>query len=220
MTITRADLRAAMRTLLTNTATWPDASINSWIADAVRDYSTYFPRTIELIDDCTAGVRSIAVGSSDTFQGIVSVEYPYGLTPARYLRRKNSQDPDFDGGPYYDVINEAGSIWIGESPLDTQQYRILYLAAHTPPALDTTAFSMLDSHVEALKLYIIWQAALKVEMDLLPSPTTDIYLLQQLKTNVHEAEQAYRSKLFELRKTPSASGVSGPWVMGVDDRIY
>lgn len=220
MTCTRAELRALVRVILVDVATWPDASINQWITDAIRDYSVYFPKTVEIVDDCAAGVRDITVGSAATFQGIVAVEYPYGQTPARYLTRKNQQEPDFDGGAFYDVTTEEGQIRLGETPVATDDIRILYLVGHTPPALDATQLTMPDSHIEALKLYIIWQGALAVEMALLPSPTTDIYLLQQLKTNVHEAEQAYRAKIADLRKTPSASGVSGPWVLDENDRVY
>ncbi len=220
MTITKADLRALIRVVLPDVTEWPDASLNQWITDAVRDYSIYFPRKVELIDDCVAGQRSYTVSTPAVFQGVVSVEYPYGQTPVRFLKRKNYQEPGFEGGPYYDVILESGTIWIGETPTAAQDYRCVYLANHTPPALDTTALTMPDSHVDALKLYAVWMAALEVETSLLPSPTIDVYLITQLKNNVSMAERAYRAKINDLRKTSVQSGTSGPWEMDTKDRIY
>jgi hypothetical protein len=220
MTITKADLRALIRKVLTDATQWPDASLDQWITDSIRDYSIYFPRKVELVDDCAAGVRSYTVSTSSLFQGVVSVEYPYGQNPARYLKRKNVQEPNSDGGPYYDVVMEGGSIWLGETPTAAQDYRCVYLANHTPPALDVTALSMPDSHVDALKLYTVWQATIQIEAQLLPAPTTDIYLLSQLKTTVAQAERSYRAMIRDLRDTAVQSGASGPWEMDTKDRIY
>lgn len=48
-------LRAAIRLQLSDTATWPDDTLDSYLADAIRAYSNEFPRedgyTIPALDD-------------------------------------------------------------------------------------------------------------------------------------------------------------------------
>jgi hypothetical protein len=79
---TLSDIRASLRNLLTDKTQWRDSLLNSWVQDAVRDYSLYFPLLVQTTIDCVAAQKTYDL-SSYTLYAMRSVEYPTGEMPRR-----------------------------------------------------------------------------------------------------------------------------------------
>ena len=59
--MTLAELRALLRVTLADATAWPDATLDRWIAGAVRLYSAHFPRRLRAVLALSAGTQAYAV---------------------------------------------------------------------------------------------------------------------------------------------------------------
>ena len=222
---TRLDLRASIRKVLANETTWPDGSLNTWIADAIGDYSKYFPYylTEELTgDQFTGRVFSFATYGATMWQmEIYRVEYPAYEDPPHYLAKLSESHPDFYGGDFFDWRpGNPPSIILGKDPADSE-YILLYIQRnHTTPGDDITVLSVPSAHFDALRLFVFWQACLQAEATQAAAPDATSDILTLLGLNAERARQAYEQRIEQLRKTIVGGGVSGPWEMDENDRIY
>jgi hypothetical protein len=217
---TRGELRATIRETLVDTLIWPDKSLNAWIADGIRDYSNYFRRQAESTITCTAGKREYSLTALPAIREVLRVEYPKGEDPPRFLKYK-PETSNFKDLPVYDVRGDPPeTLVIGEEPTAGEQIEVTYSADHTLPATDATAVTIPDNHLEAIRLFVTWQAIKRVEISETADPDRLSMILGQLGINSVRAERVYRFKLEEYRKKKAASGRAGPWVMDTRDRIY
>jgi len=67
---------------------WPDATINAWISDAIRDYSVFFSRRLTATINCVTDQVEYSLSSLTHPRSIVSVEYPDGEDPMVFLARR------------------------------------------------------------------------------------------------------------------------------------
>ena len=218
---TRAQFRAVLRETMSVRSHWPDTLLNIWIGDAIRDYSNYFSRQLEAILDCVAGQREYSLVTLLGIQGVLMVEYPVGEDPPRYLARR-PETGGFAGLPVYDLRGEPPhALVIGEEPDADDDIGLVYTADHAVPANDTDALTMPDRHLEALKLFVIWQAVRELELNEATDPDTTNMLLSMLGLNSVRAERMYRSRLDDFRqKVAAPGGYAGPWVSDANDKVY
>lgn len=217
---TRADLRAILREVLSNTTQWPDATLNVWIASAIRDYSTVLPRTLTATITCTTAV-TYALTSYTGIQTITRVEYPTAEDPPRYLARRPETGIAFEDTPCYDVRGAPpATLVIGEEPTAGEFIGLTYLADHLIPTDDVAALTVPDHHLETLGLFVHWQAIRELEMAEAVEPNTTSVLLSMYGLNAGRAERLYRAKLADNLKAQASSGYAGPWRMDIYDPIY
>ena len=218
---TRLNLLSAIRETLADRSAWPDATLHTWIAAAVRDYNNFFPRRTSAAISCAAGTRLYSLAAYPGFQAVALVEYPRGETPPSYLERRPEASPNFCGQPVYDLRGSPpAALVLGETPTAGETIELHYLCDHAVPGDDAVPLTIPDRHLELLKLYVIWQAVSALEMAENLHPDQGMLLLSALRLNAANAESAYRSRLQELLAAAAPTGCAGPWRMDNRDRIY
>ena len=219
---TLRELRSFVRNLLYDETEWTDSLLNSWINDAIRDYSNNFPLRIDDDISCVTDQREYSLSTS-TFVGLISVllvEYPKDEDPPRYLERRPVTSQQFIDYPVYDLLDLPPRVLVlGEAPTTGEQITIDYQALHPELTADTDTCSFPDYHFEAIKLYTQWQAIKKLELAETKDPTGTT-LLTMFGINSVRAERLYRYKIDEYLEKSAAGGYAGPWVMDGFDRVY
>jgi hypothetical protein len=217
---TRAAFRATLRESLNNDTAWPDASLNAWLNEAIRDYSKYFPFQTETSVQCIQGQRTYPLSGLAGILGILRVEYPTGEKPLRYLLQR-SEAGSFVGLPVYDVRGDPpATLVIGEEPRASEAIGLSYQAEHAVPTADSSALAIPDQHLDAIKLFIQWQAIKELELNQSRDPDHTSLLLNMLGMNAYRAERSYRTKLADYKERAAPGGYVGPWRVDGFDPVY
>jgi hypothetical protein len=217
---TRAQLRSIIREILSNDETWSESTINAWIAEAIRDYSTYFPRHVEATINCVDDTVEYSLTSYTGILDVLRVEYPDGEEPPRYLERR-AETGTFEDLPVYDVRGDPPvTLVIGEEPDTGEDIILTYSATHTIVTDDDTALTVRDEHFEAIRLFVQWKAIQGLEMEEARDPDTTSILLSMLGLNSGRAERLYWTKIGEYIEHWAPGGYGGPWRMDDSDRVY
>jgi len=218
----RRDFRQYIREILDDNVQWPDATVNAWIDDAIRDFSNYFSRAVAVDINCVADQHVYSFSSYDGLREVLGVEYPKGQDPPRWISRLSEQSPSFRDGPYYDLVGgiPPGAMELGEAPKTGDQITMDYQADHTIPTTDMSSITVEERHWQALYLFVQWQAIRELEMAEARDTDESNIVLSMLGLNSGRAERLYRSKIREYKATEASGGAVGPWVMDSNDRIY
>ena len=229
---TYAEFRETIRFILKDKTVWRDSMLNGWILDGVRDYSNYFPMEAYYKIDCTNATREYQLSTAEEAMGVISVEYPDGETPPRYLQRLDETHPNFWDNPFYDIRQPAhnmvsmGStplyptLVIGESPISTQDIIFRFLRPHLLPETDGDYFTIPDEHFEAIRLFVYWKALQSIAVDHDIDAGRKSAIMSSLGGTAKDAEYAYHYKLRSYGGPAPNTGLTGPWQMDRHDRIY
>lgn len=138
---TRLELRTAIRRRLEDTSgtpLWDDATLNDFLAEAMRGYGTLVPREAVASLTVPAGVTSIAISSPT-------------IEPERITRVLDNTDAviprraEEHGGPASEARAEqawrwwASTLLLERAPAVTGIWRIEYLSGRASPSDDVTA---------------------------------------------------------------------------------
>jgi hypothetical protein len=213
-------MRAKIREVLQDETTWTNANLNAWIADGILDYSNHFRRQLNATLTCTAGTQEYSLSTLTAPADILRVEFPKGEDPPRYLVRR-PETGTFKDLPVYDVRGDPpATLILGEEPETGDQIYLTYSADHLLPTTDATSLTVPDTHLEAIKLFVMWQAVRELEFNEAAEPDKTSLLLGMLGLNAVRAERIYRVRLEEYKKTRAPGGYAGPWVADDFDRVY
>jgi hypothetical protein len=207
-------------------AVWSAADIETWLRDAIADYSAHFPRTVTAELAMSLNDREYDLAAD--FQEAVTVEYPKDEDPPRFLQRRPHSHPDFwseDG--YYDIIyrddnNDANELWISTKPAAGEKIDAMFLAHHVFTSVVATEITVPDEHHHILRKYVMWQAVHQLKVAEEASPTSNSSLLMsQLAINVDRARRAYVDSLAKTLFAISKSAIVS-WTAQADEstRIY
>jgi hypothetical protein len=221
--ILRQELRNSIRLVLADTTHFPDASLNQHINDAIDDYSRFFTRTDMFGLFTTQGRDYYEISSSRQAVQVLRVEYPTGQAPPRYLMRMGREDPRFYGSPVYDWQVEdwaAGSLlYLGQPTEAGLTLTVTIETVHLKPASDISLLTVPDSHLEALRAFVVWKALQKLEVeDALRSTALLAEVSPIAGMTAERAEKVYRKIINELKRNQSAGGFTPSWEQG--GRIY
>jgi hypothetical protein len=211
-------------------STWPQATVESWVIDAIRDYSQTFPMTATL----TVTVSGASPGHEfDLFTGIIAVtlvEYPTGEDPPQYLKRRSRTHPNFyDTEGYYDVQmtddqTTAPVLYLSEEPSDGEVITVTVKIHHDVTLAAGDSITVPYHHEGILILYVLWQAFKERLAAELQDPDTTlagaVTLLQQLVKGATQAEAEYRRALERAKANVAEGGITGPWKADNYDPIY
>ncbi len=148
-----ADLRSDLQDTTSATPRWTDKVLWVYAKDAIRDYSTWFPKRIDRYAmTLTAGTRALPLD----FLVDIHVESPKDT----YLeRRKEIPGTKLKAGKYYFV--EGGNLYLG-SPSD--EVYLTYQASRPvppdptvvvdPPPEEEFVFEISDADMELIRLYV------------------------------------------------------------------
>ncbi len=130
---TRADLRAAVRLRLADAnggALWDDAALNDFLAEALRDYGTRFPREQSLTVNVAAGATSVAITPSIERHQVVRVFDPTGSPVPRQQGCEQA-----GSGQAWDWWNSTLRL---TAPAACGTWRVDYLESRSLPGDDVT----------------------------------------------------------------------------------
>jgi hypothetical protein len=177
-------------------ATWPQATVEQWVNDAIRDYSNHFPRyrsdTLETVaDDRTYDLPA-------DFMNMIYVEYPTGQSPPEYLSRMNHQHPEFWNEDYwYDIIRhedvgDVDELWISKKPSAGQTITFIYRAWHDFALANSGTITVPAVHENILMAFVYWTAQKELLAAESQSPTSNSSLIMaQLASNADRSKRAY-----------------------------
>jgi hypothetical protein len=226
MGTTLADLRAAIRLTLTNATSWPDATLDKWIQDAIRFYSVEFPRTWRKTQAMTTGAQAYALPGGHGFMHVISVEYPSGQSPQQYLQQVDENSPQFaSGGEYYalrgvaDNISDqkddtaAGTIVFAETVTTGQNAIITYAGAHPLPTAgdDDAQITVPVAHWEALYAFVDFRAHWELETDEALNISTVSIVLAQLGQEARRAWNRYKETIDRIRTLTGTPSGRATW---------
>lgn len=219
---TLATLRAACRVLLANATTWPDATLNAYIKDAIRFYSAELPMI----------VTDTIKGNGDT-----SWTLPAGCLGVRWVRwgdytmtQVDRTDPRWDAGDYvYTLIPLAddaadlqppGTIAVPSAFASDTATNIVYAYAttHTIPSADADKISVPQPHWEALIAFVDFRCHWQLESTEAVDPDPETMVLAQLGDNSRRAWNRFKELI--ARYTFVAQGAKSAVVSWNPDRIY
>jgi hypothetical protein len=194
-------------------AMWAAADIEQWCRDAIGDYSEHFLLTeTESIINCAAGDRRYDLDS--LFVQMLTVEYPAGEDPPRFMQRRPNEHPAFwreDG--YYDVVDhhdgsDAAELLISSRPSTGESISVCYQRRYDHTIARSAAIEVPATHEHILVDYVLWRGALQLKAIEEASPTSNSSLLMsQLAINVDRARRAYVDALAKALFATSRSAV-------------
>lgn len=231
-TQTLAALRAALRIALASTAAWPDASLNSFIADAIRLYSATFKRTWKYTLALTTGTQAYPLPGGHAIDAVLSVEYPTSESPRSFLKPALEQSAEFDNAedvyairPIADTTlitadTAAAQIVFAETVATGESAVITYTGEHPTPTADTHYITVPPEHWEAINAYVEWRCFTELANDEGPNITNTTLTLAQLSDTTRRLWNRYKEVMNAIRA--SAAGQSEPvsWYDASGGRIY
>jgi hypothetical protein len=210
--LTLADVRAIVRGTQSDATAWPDAMIDGYIAQAIRFYSAHFPRRWRHELTLATGTQSYDLPNGHALQAVLSVEYPAGQEPPRYLTPVAEWSAAFQAGAAVyavrgigdDVTPEAdsaaGRIVFAEPVSDGESAVIEYLAGHVAPAAgdDTAIVTVPAAHLEAITAYVEFATHLELETDEALTVANTSVVLSQLGEQARRAWNRYKEVMDRL----------------------
>jgi hypothetical protein len=206
--------------------TWPQATVEAWCLDAIRDYSQFFPRTRTSTTTIAIDDAGHEFDLPTDFLAVILVEFPDGEDPPEYLeRRARTRAAFWDYEGYYDVepshdAGTAGTLFLSEEPANGEAYTLTWLAPHDTDLVSGDTITVPEDHESILILYVLWQATRERMATEEQDPDTTIHLLRQMVNAAEQAEADYRRALERAQDHVAPGGWTGPWRADVHDPIY
>jgi hypothetical protein len=222
MSTTFAELKTALRLILTDRSIWSTTAVDQWAKEAIQDYSSHFPLQLTAYIAASAGIREVDLaGTLGFIQNILQVEYPAGEEPLLLLCRLHQDHPAFLGGAYYDLSGDpVASLILGQTPAAGETIHLTYTTRHPLPATDEAYLTVPDEGLPALHLYVTWKALLALELDNSLDIVRKPPVIQENANSSSRAWKNYHNKIEELRRLQTRAGYSGTWSMDSKDRVY
>ncbi len=221
---TLADLRTQCRALLASVTDWPNATLDAFIADAIRTYSATFPRHRRHTLTLATGTQAYALPGGLDLQGVVGVRYPVSVEPARFLVQSGEGEPLFQGGgaAYALRLGEAdtvavtaaatvGTLVFAETVATGETAEVEYLDSHHIPAAgaDTDVVTVPDSHWEALIAFVDFRCHWEAETDETVAASSSSLVLSQLGENGRRAWNRWKEIMDRLEAVRPVSSRRG-----------
>lgn len=223
---TLATLRAQCRLLLASATAWPDDTLDGYIQDAIRFYSTDFPRILVNYTTATKDVRTYDLPGGNSLRSILRVVYD----DETLAEVENDSDLLDGGGWYYAVTapddttaadedNIAGTLTIAPNPAGGEILAITYSATHRIPTVnsDTDNITVPQAHWEALIAFVDFRAHWQLESGEAVAPDPETMALAQLGDNARRAWVRYKEIISRILYTTQGQSRVIVWD---NSRIY
>lgn len=206
MSNTLADLRAQIRAVLASSSDWADATLDAFIADAIRFHGQAFPRRWRHTLSLTTSTQAYDLPGTHGFQGIISVEYPAGQTPQSFLEEVPEWSDRFQDqeGVYairgiadttaIEADDAAATIVFAETVSTGESAVIEYLGSHAIPSAgdDDAQITVPLQQWEALVAFVEFRAHWELESDEAVTLSTVSLTLSQLGQEARMAWNRYK----------------------------
>lgn len=204
--------------------TWSQANIEQWIRDAIKEYSIHFPRVLSATINCQQDIRIYDLPAD--FYDTLSVEYPAGEDPPRFLRRLTRKHSLFwQSAGFYDLIktlddtNRAQMI-VSQKPQTGQTIDVWYQAGHQFDLESGDAISVPAEHHHLLIMYVVWLAWRERLAAEEKGPDSITSLLSQYASNTARAWRDYTEALNRAKLVQAPGGFTTRWRVDLNDPIY
>jgi hypothetical protein len=213
--------------------TWSQATVEEWVLQAIRDYSTHFSMITTTTITCVTGIREYALPTD--FLAAVHVQYPYEMvagvgTPDEGLKRKSFTQPDFwDVDGYYDWLPvrsagvEPADLYISNIPTACELIYVVYSALyyHRDDSSPTITYCRVpDQHIPVLVQFVMFLAAQERLNTELQDPDRTIHLIDDLRGAVRGAKKTYGEMITAAKVGTAEARQTPKWEMDTHDRIY
>jgi hypothetical protein len=207
-------------------ATFTLLQIDDWINQAIRDLSIHFPRISDYTMNTTLGTH---VYDMETYiKGVISVEYPTGQNPPRFLSRKIYTDPKFwlsEG--YYDFIKPNTSdsllppqLYVSDyTPVGTNLISVKCTIDHAPLVDSGDECTVLERHYHLIGLFVRWKALSERSSHESMDPSPLAMRASLMENATMKAEAAYIAALNRALAAENDSGQAS-WKMDRFDGLY
>lgn len=206
-------------------ATWTQAQVEQWCNAAIREYSKYFPRTIETSINCADDDHTYDLPAG--FQQALSVEYPAGEDPPQFLTWRGYRTAGFFGASgFYDVIRNddnanVNELWISEAPATGETITVIHTADHPHDLAAGGTVTVPSYHHNLLISWVVWQAYRERLSAEVASSYPNLEHMNSLAAAVAAAAAEWREQLAAATTTlTQPDPYTGPWAMDPYDRIY
>jgi hypothetical protein len=150
---TWVDLLADIKADIADDGTrWSDTALYLYAKDAIRDYSTYFPRRFYRVE--LVGSEGVYTLPSD-FVADIAVECPKETYLERRYRHPGARFKTLSRPIHYYV--EGGTLYVNGPPLDGDPVLLSYNALHEVPSAvndDTFVLTVPAMDEELIRLYV------------------------------------------------------------------
>lgn len=209
----------------TGAGTWPQATVEAWVKEAIQDYGAHFRRVKKKTINCSDDTHYYALDYET--RELLMVQYPYGEDPPQYLDRLTRKDPNFfDHAGYYDYEpsyqEEDGSatyppsLYISENPSTGEQIGVTYHAHY----YDDTYCLVPDEHVPILIRFVVWRALQERLNTEVQAPDYSLVIITELCGAADSAYEAYDAALKAAKQEGSRGRWTETWRLDKHDRIY
>lgn len=202
--------------------TYRREALTLWLKAALRE----FPILRPMDETYTALAATHVFALPGDFRRVVSVEYPPGEVPRRFLRLHSCLDEAFwEREDWYDVSRgyAEGEGWrlitSAEVPAGGR-VRVEYLATHAWDLGEDDALSVPDGCVNALLLYVQMTALRERLAYHIRQPTVHTSIIQQAALAARQAQKAYEEEVERLQGELAESRRVTMWRLDRFDRIY
>jgi len=225
MAATLGTLITMCQDLLGTTSIFSTSVLTDWINRAIEDLSIYFPLYSEYDISTTAHKHTYDL---ETYiKGVVSVEYPQGQDPPRYLLRKSYTDPSFWLEPgYYDIIKFQSSdsasppqIAISDTTLLAENIIIKCIIDHAVLTAGADECTVLERHTNLILQFVRWKAFQELSAKESEDPSPLNTRASSFEINAQRAGEAYHEALKSAASAESESGQVA-WKMDRFDSLY
>ena len=204
---------------------YTEAILYDYINRGVEEFSKYFPLVSEYALSTTLNTRMYDLEAD--FLEAISVEYPTGENPPKYLLRRSYTHPNFwiENG-YYDIVpsHDATStnptqIYISQKPAASQTITVKYHAMH--PALTASSdVCTVPAHlIHLIGLFVRWKVWQEIATAEGMDPDQTKLLAATQEVNSTRAERIYRTALKEAQAT-FVESAQVHWKMDKHDHVY
>lgn len=209
MSNTLLAMRTALRLTYTDAVVITDDQLDQWVREAIGELQAQLPpRTKGAILITASGQQTHALSDFSDMIALHGVEYPSGQTPQRMLARKRRSEPDFDGGPYYDLeaLVPTSYLYIAE-PTTLNEMIFLYYSYRYPlPEDDADLIIVPEEQHPIIHLYVHWKAALHESFAILTAATPDDAVGKELRLNAVRAEEMFWRRIEAMKSRHGSSG--------------
>ena len=232
MTTTLAEIadRAQLTLNDAGAATWPQATVEAWVIEAIREYTQSFPRTVRSTITIGAPSPGHEFDLTADYIAMILVEFPGDEDPPVYLKHRHRTHPQFYGYEgYYDVepsgdMTEVPTLFLSEEPANGDKICWTAKCHHDTTLVSGDDITVPEHHEGLLLLFVLWQAFKErlatEEQDPDTTLAGHVTLLQNLVKGAIQAEREYKQALKRAKMNVADGGYSGPWAADQHDRIY
>ena len=232
MTTTLAELadRAQITLNDSGAGTWPQATVEAWVVEGIRDYTQNFPRTIRTTITVSGASPGHEFSLTADYIAMLNVEYPGDQSPPVYLKRRCRTHPRFYGyAGFYDVEptndqTEVPTLYLSEEPGDGEKITWTAKCHHDTTLASGDDITVPEHHEGLLLLFVLWTAFRErlatEEQDPDTTLAGHVTLLQQLVKGAAQAEKEYKEATKRAKLNVGDTGYAGPWEVDDHDRIY